>query len=84
MDQLYHLQDYGGLKLLYITPEKFCRRWVLVCICVFVIFAAISGLKDRRYGWKTTMENLESPYFSTRTVNGKPGSVARSLPRLPP
>ena len=27
MDQLYHLQDYGGLKLLYITPEKFCRRY---------------------------------------------------------
>ncbi|CAM9378146.1 unnamed protein product, partial [Choristocarpus tenellus] len=25
MDQLYHLQPYGGLKLLYITPEKFCR-----------------------------------------------------------
>ncbi|CAM9139161.1 unnamed protein product [Ectocarpus sp. 13 AM-2016] len=25
MDQLYRLQDYGGLKLLYITPEKFCR-----------------------------------------------------------
>ncbi|CAN0100849.1 unnamed protein product, partial [Pylaiella littoralis] len=25
MDQLYHLQEYGGLKLLYITPEKFCR-----------------------------------------------------------
>ena len=32
MDQLYHLQDYGGLKLLYITPEKFCRR----CVCVRV------------------------------------------------
>ncbi|CAM9169362.1 unnamed protein product, partial [Scytosiphon promiscuus] len=25
MDKLYNLQDYGGLKLLYITPEKFCR-----------------------------------------------------------
>lgn len=26
MDELYHLSEYGGLKLLYITPEKYSRR----------------------------------------------------------
>lgn len=31
MDELFHLQEYGGMKLLYITPEKYSRR------CFFVL-----------------------------------------------
>lgn len=40
MDELYHLNDYGGLKLLYITPEKFCRRYGYG-LCVFVTAALV-------------------------------------------
>ncbi|CAM9480549.1 unnamed protein product, partial [Discosporangium mesarthrocarpum] len=30
MDQLYKLDAYGGLKLLYITPEKYCRSGSMI------------------------------------------------------